>query len=297
MNRKLFPILTAMMWLALPLTAVRYWQVWDQLPERMATQFGAGGEPNGWMPREVSLYFAVGLTAFMLVIFTAVAYVMQKQQSPNLLSAGLLGFFYLVLGFVFYGNDSVLEHNLTGRPVTIGPVLIGVPSPLIVFILIYLGLQRGPALPVGQVLAEEAHGSRAWALVFLTLTALEVATFASVRLMGVRVAMALMCLLFLVIAAHAWSGFEYRFTPSGVEISTLGFRLRSIPLGHIRAYRIEGWSALRGYGIRGVGNRRAYVWGNEVVHITTQDGEVFLGHDDPVRIVRDLDLMKQFAPS
>jgi len=46
MNRKLFPILTAMMWLALPLTAVRYWQVWDQLPERMATHFGAGGEPT-----------------------------------------------------------------------------------------------------------------------------------------------------------------------------------------------------------------------------------------------------------
>jgi hypothetical protein len=54
---------------------------------------------------------------------------------------------------------------------------------------------------------------------------------------------------------------------------------------------------LRGYGIRGVGNTRAYVWGNQVVHITTLEGEVFLGHNDPARLVRDLDMMKQYAHS
>jgi hypothetical protein len=31
------------------------------------------------------------------------------------------------------------------------------------------------------------------------------------------------------------------------------------------------------------------VWGNKVVHIKTSNGEVFLGHSDPQRIVRDLD--------
>ena len=55
--------------------------------------------------------------------------------------------------------------------------------------------------------------------------------------------------------------------------------------------------AYRGYGIRGVGNTRAYVWGNSVVHISTNDGEVFLGHSDPARLVRDLDQMKQFTHS
>jgi hypothetical protein len=55
--------------------------------------------------------------------------------------------------------------------------------------------------------------------------------------------------------------------------------------------------ALRGYGIRGIGNTRAYVWGNKVVHISTQNGEVFLGHNDPARLVRDLDQMKQFTHS
>ena len=98
-----------------------------------------------------------------------------------------------------------------------------------------------------------------------------------------------MCALFLTLAAFAWSGFEYRFGPAGVEVSTLGFRLRSIPLAQIEGYAVEPWNLLRGYGIRGVGNTRAYVWCNQVVHIKTTGGDVFLGHTDPQRIVRDLD--------
>jgi hypothetical protein len=297
MNRKLFSILTAMMWLALPLTALRYWQVWNELPARMATHFGANGEPNGWMSRQVAFYFALGVTGFTLVTFTAVAYAMQKQKPPDSSSVALLGFFYLVLVFIFYVNNSVLAHNLTGRPVAIAPVLVGLPFAVIVFMVVYLRLQRGPALATGPILAEEAHGSRTWAVVFLLFTLLEFGIFAAIPSIGVRVGMALMCLLFLLIAVHAWTGFEYRFTPFGIEISTLGFRLRSIPLAQIRDYRIESWSPLRGYGIRGVGNTRAYVWGNRVVHITTQDGEVFLGHNDPAQIMRDLDQMKQFTHS
>ena len=89
--------------------------------------------------------------------------------------------------------------------------------------------------------------------------------------------------------AAAWSGFQYRFLRHGVEIRSLGFRLRSIPRQQIQSYAPESWSLVRGYGIRGIGNTRAYVWGNKVVHIKTSNGDVFLGHSDPDRIVRDLD--------
>jgi len=34
-----------------------------------------------------------------------------------------------------------------------------------------------------------------------------------------------------------------------------------------------------------------------VVHITTLEGEVFLGHSDPARLMRDLDMVKQYAHS
>lgn len=298
MNRRLFTILTALMWLALPLTALRYGQVWDQLPLRMATHFVANGQPNGWMPREVSLYFALGLTAFTLVIFTAIAFVLLKQKAqPDASSFALLGFFYLIQAFVFHVNDSVLNYNLTGRPLRVGPMLLGVPIAIVLFTLVYLRARRGPALPEGQTLAEEVHNSPVFAILFLALAGIQIVVVATVPQAGVRAGMALVALLFLLIAAQAWSGFRYRFTPAGLEISTLGFRLRSIARDQIGRYGVEKWTALRGYGIRGVGNTRAYVWGNQVVHITTLEGEVFLGHNDPARLVRDLDTMKQFAHS
>ncbi len=297
MSRRIFTILTAMMWLALPLTALRYWLAWEKLPARMATHFAANGQPNGWMSREVSLYFAMGVTAFVLVAFSAIAYAVQKQKSLNASSAGLLGFFYLMLGFLYYANYSVIAHNLTGRPVEISPVLIGVPIAVLLFTLIYLGTQRVAAFPRDHAFVEEVHGSRVWALVFVTFTVLEFAIFAAIPSTGARFGMFLMSLLFLLIAAHAWTEFQYRFTPSGVEIRTLGFRLRSIRQRDIRDDRIESWGPWRGYGIRGVGKTRAYVWGNKVVHISTLNGEVFLGHNDPARIMRDLDQMMQFTHS
>jgi hypothetical protein len=65
----------------------------------------------------------------------------------------------------------------------------------------------------------------------------------------------------------------------------------------IQSYKAESWSALRGYGIRGVGNTRAYVWGNKVVHIKTSNGDIFLGHNDPARILRDLDKVMGREPA
>src|SRR5262245_18027012 len=254
MNRKLFIALTGAMWLALPLTALRYWQVWDQLPIRMATHFAAYGRPHGWMSREVSLYFALGITAFLLVIFTVIAYVAQRLKGPDVPTLALLGFFYLMVGCIFYVNNSLIAHNLTGQPVTVTPVLLGVPIAIAVFIVIYLGAQRGPALPEGQTLAEEVHGSTLFAMLFGLIAAVEFAVLLAVPQTGVRVGTGALCALFLIIAAHAWDGFHYRITPVGVEISTLGFRLRSIPSAQISTYRPEKWMAWRGYGIRGVGN-------------------------------------------
>ncbi|MGC2194424.1 MAG: DUF1648 domain-containing protein [Terriglobales bacterium] len=298
MNRKLFTILTALLWIALPLTALRYAQVWDRLPARMATHFAANGQPNGWMPREVSLYFALALTVFVLIIFTGIVLVIRKQKATlQASSIALLGFFYLMLGCVFYVNNSILAHNLTGSPVAVAPVLLGVPLAILLFAVVYLRAQRGEALPEAQSLAEETHGSKGFAALFLVLAAVELSIAFAIPQAGVRAGTSLLGVFFLLIAAHTWSGFHYRFTSEGLEIRTLGFRLRSIARDQIGRYDIEKWTALRGYGIRGLGTTRAYVWGNQVVHITTLEGEVFLGHNDPVRIVRDLDTMKQYAHS
>jgi hypothetical protein len=298
MNRKPFTILTVLMWLALPLTGLRYAQVWNDLPSRMATHFAANGQPNGWMTRETSLYFGLGLTAFLLVIFTAIAVVILKQKTmPDKASAALLGFFYLILAFVFYGNNAVIQYNLTGAPIRISPLIVGFPIAIVIFTIVYMSAQRNAALPEAQTLAEETHGSKPFGVLFVALAILEFWIAWSIPHAGVRVGSGVLGLFFLFIAVHTWSGFHYRFTPAGLEISTLGFRLRSIPQSQIAKYRPEKWMALRGYGIRGVGNTRAYVWGNNVVHITTLEGEVFLGTKDPERLVRDLDMMKEFTHS
>jgi hypothetical protein len=298
MNRKSFAILTALMWIALPLTALRYAQVWNQLPARMATHFNALGEPNGWMPRLTSLCFALGLTAFMLATFTVMAIIILKQKSPpDAPTFALLAFFYLILGGVYYVNSSLVEYNLTAKPITVAPLLLGLPVSIVLFVLVYLRSRRGEPLPDEQVLAEESHGSPTLAAAFLLFGILQLWLCVSIPQSTVRGVTALLAIVFLLLCAHAWSGFQYRFTPAGVEISTLGVRLRSIPQSQITKYRIEKWMALRGYGIRGLGNVRAYVWGNDVVHISTVDGEVFLGHKDPARLMRGLDAVKQYAHS
>ena len=295
MNRKLWPWLVALPWVALPATALRYWQVWDQLPMRLATHFDASGRANGWMSREASLGFALGLTAFVLVVFTMVTYVSHRKYTTAASSWAMLGFFYLIVGVIYYVNSSVVEHSLTGGPVGVGSVLIVVPLAIVALTAVYLGSRRGASLPASPAIAEEMHASRWWTLVFVVPLAVELWTLAVVPLTSMRLGAVLLSLLFAGFAALTWSGFQYRFSPAGVEIRTLGFRLRSIPVGQIRTYEAGRWNLLRGYGIRGMGNCRAYVWGNRGVRIKTTTGEVFLGHSEPERIVRDLDAVRQFG--
>jgi len=139
------------------------------------------------------------------------------------------------------------------------------------------------------LLGEETHSARAWILLILPALIVPLIAASMIPVPAVRLALALVGLIGFATIAAACSGFQYRFLKQGVEIRVLGFRLRSIPREQIQSYKAESWSALRGYGIRGVGNTRAYVWGNKVVHIKTSNGDIFLGHSDPARIVRDLD--------
>jgi hypothetical protein len=143
----------------------------------------------------------------------------------------------------------------------------------------------------GDVLAEETHSGRVWSLIILLALLGPMIGVALVPSTVGRWAVALVGVIAIGTFAMSWSGFQYRFLRHGVEIRMLGFRLRSIPKQSIVSYSIEPWAFVRGYGIRGIGSSRAYVWCNKVVHIKTANGEIFLGHRDPQRIVRDLDMV------
>ena len=289
MNRKVFQAFTWLMWLALPITVFRFWTAWDRLPLRMASHFNFNGTPNGWMPREAAFFLALGVTALMLAVFTTISYVAHKTRVPDAFSWFLLGFFYLVIGFVYAGNSGVVQYNLDGQPMAIDFWIVLAPVAVIALSAVFLGVKRGNSLPTATVIAEETHGSLPWSLLFVALMLAQIAAATAITAPPVRLTSAILGVLFAVIALHVWTGFQYFFSTAGVEIRTLGFRLKSIPRNEITQYAVASWNPLRGYGIRGIGNRRAYVWCNSGVRIQTTEGEVFLGHREPERIVRDLE--------
>lgn len=293
MHRRIFQFATVLLWLSLPLVALQYQQAWDQLPVHVATHFNAAGQANGWMSREEAVRFGVGFEAFLLVTFTALLLYISRSRVDAFAWAAL-AFCGLVLGLMVGVNRSIVQYNLSGTQIEMGGLLIAVPIAVIVLIVIYVAARREPALPVSanaaeDLLAEETHSAGGVILLILPALVGPAIAAALVPVPAIRMSMALVALIGLATVAAAWSGFQYRFLRHGVEVRALGFRLRSIPRQQIQSYTAESWSAFRGYGIRGVGNTRAYVWGNKVVHVKTSNGDVFLGHSDPERIVRDLD--------
>jgi hypothetical protein len=146
-----------------------------------------------------------------------------------------------------------------------------------------------------DVLAVETHSGRAWSLAILPALIVPAVSLFLYPAAPVSFALIVVALVGAAALALVMSGFEYRFLRHGVEVRILGFRLRAIPKHAIVSYSIESWSLPRGYGIRGIGNTRAYVWANKVVHIKTTNGDVFLGHSDPEKIIRDLNQVTGLA--
>jgi len=146
----------------------------------------------------------------------------------------------------------------------------------------------------GKVLAIETHSGSKWN--FIILPAL-MGPMIGVAFLpnGVPWPLVLLAALGVFVFYASWKGFQYRFLSGGVEVRMLGFRLNSIPKQAILSYVVEPWPWIRGRGIRGWHRARAYVWSNRVVHIRTSEGDIYLGHDDPERLVRDLNQVTGFV--
>ena len=205
----------------------------------------------------------------MLAIFTIISYVAHKTRAPQAFSWALLSFFYLVVGFVYAVNSGVVQYNVDGQSVGIDLWTVLIPVAVLALTVIFFGAKRGSSLPAAIPIVEETRSSRAWSLLFVALLLAQSAAVFAIPAAPVRFASILLGLPFALIALHIWTGFQYVFTSAGLEIRTLGFRLQSIPREQIQTYAVEPWNLLRGYGIRGVGNRRAYVWCNRGVRICT----------------------------
>lgn len=291
MNRDRFHFFTWLLWLALPLMALRHWQVWDRLPASMAVHFNAANQPNGWMSRTASLSFDVGLLAILLSIFTTILYFWHRQSAVTASSWAVLFFFYGFIGVICYIEESILEFNLYGTQVSGSAVGIAIGVLALGLILALIGFTRGRPLPDADLICEEVHPGKRWALVLLLAMIPLLLISAKIPAPGARFAVIPAAAILLGAAAMAWDGFHYLFTRHGLEVRTLGFRLKSLPREQITKYAVARWGPICGYGIRGMAGRIAYVWSNRGVRVDTKDGFVFLGHNEPERIAHDLDMM------
>jgi uncharacterized membrane protein len=110
MNRDLYKPAIWLMWLALPLTALNYWRVWDQLPMRMAVHFDANWQPNGYSSREGSLMLSLGITSFLLVVSTVAAYATRVNRPSA--AWPILIVFYISLVVFSWASNWIVARNL-----------------------------------------------------------------------------------------------------------------------------------------------------------------------------------------
>ncbi len=114
MKRDWYTLATWLMWLVLPMSALNYSTAWDQLPARMAVHFDANWQPNGYTSREGAVMLGLGIMAVMLVLFT-VAALIARALKPSA-SWPVLVVSYVVLGFCWFGNHSIVNFNLRAQP-------------------------------------------------------------------------------------------------------------------------------------------------------------------------------------
>ena len=251
------------------------------------------GHANGWMPREISLAFTLGFLAFILAVFSIILYVLHRKYPPSTLSWALLGFFCVEIWTIFFMLSSTLEYSHVGTPGSVVPLLVITPIGAFILLAITVTEKRGSSFPSSDVLAEEVQSGRPWSVVFAVpmLAAVWVdsgharsATAPCRGSSGFGVSRNL---------RHDLGWLSLPFHAPRPGDSHDGFPPEVDSRSEIEHYSVENWNPICGYGIRGVGNRKAYVWGRKGVRVQLSDGMIFLGHDHPARIIQDLDFMKQ----
>lgn len=110
MNSRFYKPAVWLMWLALPVVALDYWRAWDRFPMRLAIHFDANWQPNGYTSREGALMLGLGILTVMLILFTVGGLIAFALKPAAVWP--MLALFYVVLGFLCYGNYSIVEWNL-----------------------------------------------------------------------------------------------------------------------------------------------------------------------------------------
>lgn len=285
-------------WLGLAAMILEIWSVYGQLPARIGSHFNAAGYPNGWAPKQQLFTFIVPIAFGFLVLFTFLVSRFQKSSG--------LAWLTLVFEYWGFGLQYLLTHGMLR-------VALGETRTLDAHIGM-LSLVCGVALVIGEVsrvtlvrkqadtehgtlIAQEVHGSPIIATVMVAITMSMLGVDVALHLHGPAQAIPLVVgVIMLGCAIWAFTGFVYRITTGGLEIRMLGMPIRFIPAFDIQSVEARNCNPLTdfgGWGIRGIGKMRAYIWGgNRCVHIRTHSGDdIYLGIADANRMKYELEQM------
>jgi hypothetical protein len=283
-------------WLSLVLMLAEIAYFYPQLPAVIASHFNAAGVANGWAPKSQFFTVIVPICAGFLALFTFLA-----SRFPQISGLGWLVMIceYWGAGLFVMLTHATLQYNL-GRAKTLD-------FPILTWSLIMLGalvigevgrirsIRRNANAVQGQILAEEHHGSSSLAGLLLGIGVVMLALVMEFHAAGAaKGALVLVGVTLLICALWARTGFVYRVSASGVEIRTLAMPIRFVPMSDVEFVRAQNCNPLKdfgGWGIRGMGNMRAYIWGgNRCVQIRTHSGDkLYLGITDADRLAREIE--------
>jgi hypothetical protein len=283
-------------WLALAIMFVDVAANYAQLPPRIASHFNAAGVANGWAPKEQFFTVILPIGAVFLALFTFLT-----SRFPQISGLG-----WLVMVVEYWGagvlvglTHATLRYNL-GQASTLD-------FPFVTWTLIMLGAlvigEIGRIRVVGQqavqrqgdVIAEYRHSGNGVAVILAGLGAAAVGLPTALGATGLALTIpAVVGVLMVACAVWAYSGFVYRVSTSGVEIRMLGMSIRFIAAADIQSVQAQQCNPLTdfgGWGIRGIGEMRAYIWGgHRCVQIRTDRGErIYLGIDAAHQLAQQIE--------
>jgi hypothetical protein len=287
------PLLIALPWAFIPLLAIHFASIWNELPQRIAVHFDLRGYPNRWQSPSTFAVFAFVLLVFLLAVLSFATLQTFRLRSMSL-PITLIN--YLVTGTTFTLLWQTLDYTVYRRPMgDVWPMPAIFPLAAFISALSLVMKLQSPAVKpssTASLIAEEQHRSLLQLLFIVPGSAigfwLAIRAAGPPRVLGI-----------FLIAIMGWvaiamlDGFRYLVRTDGVQIKGFMLPLRFIPRASIHSYRTQPWTGL-GYGIRLTSTGTAYIWGGRnVVNIVTDSGDVMLGHYHPERLIHDLDRMMQ----
>lgn len=286
-------------WLGLVAMVFEIWSRYDQLPARIASHFNAAGLPNGWAPKNEFFTVIVPMSVVFLALFTFLASRFESNSG--------LGWVTLIAEYWGTGLFAGLTHATLrfamGETTTLNfPFafwnVVCLVALVVGEVVRISGLRQRADATNGRLIAQESHSSPKLGSAFLIISLCACAAAVGTGARGTVLAvLAPIALILVGCAAWVFTGFVYRITTAGLEIRTFGLPIRFIPAADIEWVRAQSCNPLTdfgGWGIRGIGKMRAYIWGGRrCVHIHTHGGDdIYLGTAHPDRMVRELEMVE-----